>query len=201
MKATDILYEEHRIIMKVLECLQKIVEQAEDSGKLNLKSANHAIDFLKNFADGCHHAKEEDRLFGVMEENGIPRQNGPIGVMLVEHDEGRKSVRGMAQCVEKAAQGDAEAVRRFAGHVHDLTALLSAHIAKEDQVLFPMANQVLDSGTFDKLFSDFKNIEVKAGGQRHTQYITLAKQLCEEYGVAFVDDSQIQTLRSEFLNY
>ena len=66
MKATDILYEEHRIIMKVLECLQKIVAEAEENNKLNAGSASQAIDFFRNFADGCHHAKEEDRLFIVM---------------------------------------------------------------------------------------------------------------------------------------
>jgi hemerythrin-like domain-containing protein len=200
MKATDILYEEHRIITAALSCLQKIVEQAQASGKLKMNSANRALDFFKNFADGCHHAKEEDRLFVVMEERGIPREGGPIGVMLFEHDGGRDLVRGMAQCVEKASQGDAAALRQFAAHARDFIALLSNHIAKEDQVLFPMAAQVLDGNAADQLLSDFKNIEAMAGGHRHREYIAVAKQLCEEYGVDFVDDSQLRTLNAEFLN-
>lgn len=200
MKATDILYEEHRIIMKVLECLEKIVAEAEKTGRLNAASATTALDFFKNFADGCHHAKEEDRLFVVMEERGIPREGGPIGVMLFEHDGGRDLVRGMAECVEKASQGDAAALQRFAGHAKDFIALLSNHIAKEDQVLFPMAGQVLDGSAAEQLLSDFKNIEAMAGGKRHREYIAVAKQLCDEYGVAFVEDARLQTLNAEFLN-
>lgn len=199
MKATDILVEEHRIIVKVLACLQKIVEEAESGGKLNADSANQAIDFFRNFADGCHHAKEEDRLFIVMQEHGVPREGGPIGVMLMEHDDGRRHVRGMSKNVEKASAGDAAAIQEFADHARDFVALLEAHIQKEDQVLFPMAGQFLDEQAAEHLMSDFKNIEHSAGGQRHAEYIKLASQLCDRYGVSFVDETQIHTINEQFL--
>lgn len=198
MKATDILYEEHRIIMKVLECTEKIVEEAETEGKLNAEYANAAVDFFRNFADGCHHAKEEDRLFLVMQERGIPRQGGPIGVMLMEHDSGRNFVAGMAQNIDKAGQGDEEAIRKFSENARDFKDLLSNHINKEDQVLFPRAAQVLDADSAEMLLTDFKKIESDAGGKRHDQYIEIAKRLCERYGIAFIDDAQIGTLKSEF---
>lgn len=198
MKATDILYEEHRIIMKVLECLQKIVEEAEESGKLSADSANLAIDFFRNFADGCHHAKEEDRLFVVMQENGIPREGGPIGVMLNEHDEGRSFVKGMADALETAAAGSQQGIETFAQNAQNFIALLTEHINKEDQILFPMAGQVLNEEMAGRLFSDFKKIESDAGGKRHSDYIEIVKQLCNQYGIAFIDDSQLQTITSEF---
>lgn len=202
MEATDILYEEHRIITMVLECLQKIVEEAEESGKLNAQSAQAAIDFFRNFADACHHAKEEDRLFEVMQEHGLPRDGGPIGVMLTEHDEGRKHVRGMAQAVQKAATGDAQALSQFAENARDFIALLTAHINKEDQVLFPMAGQVIASEAANTLLADFKRIEAEAGGRRHVEHIQIARQLCAQYRIAFVDDAQIQTIRDQFdVNY
>ena len=164
MKATDILYEEHRIIIKVLECLQKIAAEAEANGKLNADSANQAIDFFRNFADGCHHAKEEDRLFIVMQENGIPREGGPIGVMLMEHDDGRRFVRGMSGAVVQASDGDEDAIEHFAENARDFIALLRGHIDKEDQVLFPMAGQVLNEQVAETLLSDFHRIEEDAGG-------------------------------------
>jgi hemerythrin-like domain-containing protein len=199
MKATDILYEEHRIILKVLDCLQKIAEEAETSGTLHADSATQAIDFFRNFADGCHHAKEEARLFVVMEEHGIPRAGGPIGVMLMEHDDGRSFVRGMSESVQKAAQGDRDAIRRFADLARDFVMLLRNHIAKEDQVLFPMAEQVLEDTTAATLLSDFKQIEASAGGKRHQEYLRIAKELCNRYRVPFIDDSQIKTIWSEFI--
>ncbi|MFQ5605324.1 MAG: hemerythrin domain-containing protein [bacterium] len=199
MKATDILTEEHRIILKVLACTEKIVAEADSTGKLNADAANAAISFFRNFADGCHHAKEEDRLFVVMQENGIPREGGPIGVMLMEHDHGRSCVRGMAQAVENAAQGDETALQNFAENARNFVALLTDHIAKEDQVLFPMAGQILDASKADNLISDFKEIESAAGGNRHAEYIQIARQLCEQYDIAFVDQADIQTLTTELM--
>lgn len=199
MKATEILYEEHRIIMKVLECLEKIVAEAEGNGKLNADSANQAIDFFRNFADGCHHAKEEDRLFVVMQERGIPREGGPIGVMLMEHDDGRRFVRGMAGAVEQAAVGDKDAIDKFSDNARDFIALLRGHIDKEDQVLFPMAGQILDAQTARDLLTDFKDIETAAGGHRHTDYIEISKKLCRQYGVAFIDSAEIATIKTHLI--
>ncbi len=198
MKATDILYEEHRIIIKVLECLQKIVAEAEEKGKLNADSANQAVDFFRNFADGCHHAKEEDRLFIVMQENGIPREGGPIGVMLMEHDDGRRFVRGMAGSVQQASEGDEAAIDKFGENARDFIALLKGHIDKEDQVLFPMAGQVLNEQVAATLLSDFHTIEESAGGERHAKYLGVANNLCAQYGVPPMDESLIDTLKSEF---
>lgn len=199
MKATDILYEEHRIILKVLQCLEKITEEAEGKGKLNIEMANAAINFFRNFSDRCHHAKEEDRLFMVMEEHGFPRDGGPTGVMLMEHEKGRGFVSGMAQSVDKAAQGNQDAMQNFSENARDFIDLLRIHIDKEDQCLFPMAEQSFDNEIADALFRDFKRIESNAGGNRHSEYIEIAKQLCEQYGIAFVDQPQIRTIRSEFL--
>jgi len=197
MKATEILIEEHRIITRVLACLQEIVTEAEKSGKLNADSARTAVDFFRNFADGCHHAKEEDRLFVVMEEQGFPRQGGPIGVMLYEHDEGRAAVRGMAQAIEKAAQGDSEALKKFTDCAREFIPLLQNHIHKEDQVLFPMADQSLGSKA-DSLLADFRQIEQDAGGRRHSCYAKIARDLCARYQIEFLEGEDLATLRTEF---
>ncbi len=198
MRATDILSEEHRVILKVLECMDAIAEEAERTGKLNKDAATAAVDFFRNFADGCHHAKEEDRLFVVMQENGIPREGGPIGVMLMEHDDGRHLVRNMAQSLEKAGEGDKEAIASFARNARDFKALLTAHIQKEDQVLFPMAGQVLNDTTAETLLADFKRIEAEAGGKRHAEYLEVARKLCEAYDIPFLNSDQIPTITAEF---
>jgi hypothetical protein len=63
--------------------------------------------FFRNFADRCHHSKEEDELFPKMVEHGIPKEGGPIGVMLMEHDQGRAFVRGMSEAAEQQQLYDA----------------------------------------------------------------------------------------------
>ena len=81
MQPTDILMTEHRLIEQVLNCLEKIVQQAEAEKKLEKKSALEAIEFCRAFADGCHHAKEEAHLFPVMEANGFSGGCSPVAVM------------------------------------------------------------------------------------------------------------------------
>ena len=94
MRSTDILQNEHRVIEQVLGCLEKMAAQAVE-GKLDEPSAREALDFFQTFADGCHHHKEEDHLFPLMEAKGFPRHGGPTGVMLHEHEEGRRHVKAM----------------------------------------------------------------------------------------------------------
>jgi hemerythrin-like domain-containing protein len=85
MKPTEILSSEHRVIEQVLGCLEKIIEQARQNGRLERQPAEDAIAFFRNFADRCHHGKEEAHLFPALEAQGFPRQGGPTGVMLHEH--------------------------------------------------------------------------------------------------------------------
>jgi len=128
----QVLMDEHRLIEKVLTALE-----LADRREVPFAFYERAADFLANFADGCHHAKEEDRLFPLLEQRGIPREGGPIGVMTYEHEEGRGHIRRLRAC---AAESDRGGVRREAAAY---AALLRAHIQKEDQVLFPMGRSRL----------------------------------------------------------
>ena len=93
MKPTEILSGEHRVIEQVLTCLERIAEQCAAEGRLDRTSAEQALEFFRNFADRCHHGKEEVHLFPALEAKGFPRDGGPTGVMLHEHDQGRAHVR------------------------------------------------------------------------------------------------------------
>ncbi len=53
--------------------------------------------FLRGFADGCHHGKEEDILFQRLIERGFPREAGPLAVMYHEHEVGRSHVRALME--------------------------------------------------------------------------------------------------------
>ena len=86
MLPTEILMNEHRVIEQVIGCLEKMAENCATGGVLDADDAADAIDFIRNFADKCHHMKEEDQLFVKMVEKGFPKEMGPIAVMLMDHD-------------------------------------------------------------------------------------------------------------------
>jgi hemerythrin-like domain-containing protein len=91
-KATEVLSNEHRLIERVLAVVEKLAA-APVAGSLD--GWKQALDFFSHFADQCHHFKEEQVLFPAMAEGGIPRDGGPIGMMLTEHEDGRDLVRLM----------------------------------------------------------------------------------------------------------
>lgn len=95
MKATDILMDEHRVIERVLTSLETAAAQLEAGRPVRPGFFIQACDFVKGFADGCHHRKEEGVLFPAMIERGLPREVGPIAMMLSEHEQGRAYTRGL----------------------------------------------------------------------------------------------------------
>jgi hemerythrin-like domain-containing protein len=183
MNPTEILKDEHRVIERVLDCLEVMASEAEEHGRLDGASAKEALDFIRNFADGCHHHKEEELLFPMLEANGLPRVGGPTGVMLYEHDEGRKLVRSMASVVDSASAGDSAAVESFANAARDFVKLLRAHIEKEDHCLFPIVGQVLNADNQRVLQESFDEAaHSEACEQSHQHYLELADTLCQKFG-------------------
>ena len=184
MQPTQILKAEHRVIETVIDCLERMTAQAQQSGKLDKVSAEQAIDFIRQFADGCHHAKEEDRLFPAMEAKGMPRQGGPIGVMLTEHEHGRAFVRGMVEHLEKASTGDSAALTHFAQNALGYAGLLRQHIQKEDQILFPMADRMMSADDESVLLTQFEQAEAEVGEGTHERLLKIAESLAKQYGVS-----------------
>ena len=184
MKPTEILSGEHRIIEQVLDCLEKMAQNCAAEGRLDKTSAEQALDFFRNFADRCHHGKEETHLFPAMEAKGFPRQGGPTGVMLDEHEQGRAHVRGMAEAIDGAAAGESEAVARFVAHAQGYVGLLREHIEKEDHCLFAMANQALTEDDQQRLLEAFENVEHEHVGLGvHEKFLTVADELADRFGV------------------
>jgi len=185
MTPTQILKDEHRVIEQVLNCLEKMIEKSLTEKKLDATDARDAVAFFRGFADKCHHAKEEERLFPLMESRGIPRQQGPIGVMLFEHEEGRGHVRAMEAAVEAAERGNLSALLDFAHHGQAYIGLLRQHIEKEDHCLFSMADQVMSPDDQAKLLQEFERLErEEAGAGLHEKYLGIAARLSQRYGVA-----------------
>jgi hemerythrin-like domain-containing protein len=184
MLATDVLRQEHRVIEKVLDCLVKLADACVADRKLDGRSARQIIDFLETFADECHHFKEENQLFPMMESRGFPRVFFPTTVLRSEHDLARRFLLVMSSSVEGAAAGNADDVQRFAGHAQAYARMMREHIRKEDQRLFPLANETLSDEDQSALLTGFEEAESKertAG--THEKYVHLADELATRWGV------------------
>jgi hemerythrin-like domain-containing protein len=134
------------------------------------------------FADKCHHGKEEDILFPVLESRGIPRSEGPIGVMLQEHEQGRNLIKKMSRAIENIEKGDKNGYMLFSENASYYVELLEAHISKEDNVLYPIGRNVLNEEDFEKLLESFEKIEEERMGHGvHEKYHEMAEELSSKY--------------------
>jgi len=181
---TEDLREEHRVIERMLRVLNVACDRLEMGEEVSPDLFRRSIDFIRTFADSCHHGKEEDALFPVVEKRGIPRQGGPIGVMLMEHDQGRKFVRAFAQAVEKYGKGDKSAKQAIIENARGYARLLSQHIPKEDNILYPLADKVLGSSEQKELWEKFERIEKERIGEgKHQEYLHLVMEIEKELNI------------------
>src|SRR5512140_722810 len=103
---TKALVDEHRLILRMIALLEKNAPRTA-AGRLNWQFYLDGIDFIRQYADRFHHAKEEDVLFEALVENGMPRQNSPVAAMLMEHDLGRGYVKNYSDAAREALEGAA----------------------------------------------------------------------------------------------
>ena len=174
-KPTQILSDEHRIIERVLDAVQRLTLAP---ARQNLARWQKALDFIRHFADQCHHCKEEQVLFPALEAHGIPTEGGPVGMMLVEHEEGRALVRAMLDGLARIEAGDDSAEAGLFDSAGQYLRLLREHIQKEDEVLFRMADEVIPADEQKRLLQEFENHELKEmGAGAHEKFLKIAAEL------------------------
>jgi hemerythrin-like domain-containing protein len=157
------LKDEHTLILEALDAIERKLSALEAGAAADRAYFEKAVQFLRTFADQCHHGKEENLLFKAMVDRGFPRQAGPIAVMLYEHDTGRSFIRGIADGA--AALGtDPGAAQRLLENARGYIELLRAHINKENSILFPMADNVLTAEDQERLGMEFERFETEETG-------------------------------------
>jgi hemerythrin-like domain-containing protein len=152
-------------IEKALAVLGALAERAREGAPVSRGEIDDLVEFFQRFADRCHHAKDENALFPALEARGMPRDAGPLGVMLHEHEAGRALLRALADAAP-GCEGDAAGRSRFAGAARAYEELLGAHIHKENEILFRMAERMLDSDADARvaaLFARYDGAELGAG--------------------------------------
>ncbi|MCB2212260.1 hemerythrin domain-containing protein [bacterium] len=163
---------EHQVILNVLDALEEFTQQLEANHRPVLADLDRFAYFFQQYADKYHHAKEEDHLFAEMVKAGFPGEQGPIGAMLVEHEEGRRLVARMQAASSFEHPLEQAKLDRL---VQDLTVfveLLRGHIYKEDQILYPMALNAVDDSALAAMENEFDHQEKVAQGNGQLEAMT-----------------------------
>jgi len=173
-KPTQILSDEHRVIERVLGAVEKLAKGPVGA----LEPWKKALDFILHVADQCHHFKEEKVLFPAMEAHGIPSEGGPIGMMLMEHEEARSYVGAMFAAISLIEAKNEAAKESLLSSAQAYCRLLREHIQKEVEILFRMADEVISAEEQKKLSAAFAQHEAEEmGAGVHEKYLKIAAEL------------------------
>ena len=181
MKATQQLKDEHEGVKIMLSILEKVCQQLEAVGSLNKEHFEGILGFLKVFVDKCHHGKEEDLLFPALIAVGVPKE-GPIAVLLHEHEMGRQYVKAMSEAYATYIAGAKSTSKDIMQNGHGYISLLKDHIEMENNVLFVVADNRLSKQKQNELFEGFEKIEEeRIGVGRHEEFHHLLEKLSGIY--------------------
>jgi len=185
MDAIETLMSEHRVIESAIDALVAFADGACRSGATEKEELSRFVTFIREFADACHHGKEEGILFAAMVQHGFPREAGPIAVMLHDHDVGRSYAATLAGKAAQAGPWSPDDHQEIANAAHGYAELLRAHIQKEDAILYPMAEQHLPPDALERVGEDCERFEQeKTGSGEHERLHALVEDLVRRYAGA-----------------
>ncbi|MEX2431160.1 MAG: hemerythrin domain-containing protein [Dehalococcoidia bacterium] len=177
----EILEQEHRVIEMVVAAASGMADAVEAGQAVDAGALRDVVDFMRNFADKCHHGKEEDLLFPALMDKGVLPTGCPLGVLIADHKKGRAAVGRLSDAIDGYASGDAEAKATVVDALRAIVDLYPGHIWKEDYLLFPMTNKILSSDERDALLPKFDAVEAEMGEDAHEKYHGIAHRLKSEF--------------------
>jgi hemerythrin-like domain-containing protein len=165
MKPIENLKTEHEDILLMLDVLERMSEKISSGESVQIDHLKDVLKFLQVFADKCHHGKEENYLFTAMLESGVPEKGGPLSVMLSEHNRGRRFVEEMKSLLDSYEKGDSGSLMVLATPLLQYVELQLSHIWKENNLLYPLAEEVLPGDKLSALEGQFERFENEEIGQ------------------------------------
>lgn len=182
MKAniTRTLVEEHQLILRVIALLEKNAPRTAEGSYCNWQFYIDGIDFIRQYADHFHHAKEEDVLFKALVDNGMPKENSPVAAMLMEHDQGRNFIRAMEFALHEAQAGRTDTYHAIADNALGYAALLRDHISKEDDILYPLAERVIPESMRYEILQRYQDAETQISPEFGKRYQVVVSQYEQE---------------------
>jgi hemerythrin-like domain-containing protein len=174
---TQMLEDEHLVIAKVVGAAPVLADRLEAGQLVDVETLLDVVEFMRIFADKCHHGKEEELLFPALANKGVPMQGCPVGALTAEHIRGRSLVKELADAAEAYKGGDSAARGAVVKSLRGIAALYPNHIWKEDYLLFPLTKKVLSMEEQQSLCRQFELVEERVGRDVHHRLEHFAEEL------------------------
>ncbi len=149
---------DHKVMREILNRLELELRRFEEKGEISMSFMLSFINFSRKFLDRCHRNKEEKCLFPVLENLGVRREGGPIGVMLMEHKEIERLISEIESRLNEYSNNKASAPKLIEA-CHELLNLVHSHFFKEEAVLFKTGVEIMSKEESNKTVACYEGIE------------------------------------------
>lgn len=151
---------EHRLIEQAVSLIEKESEIIRSGGKLDLPLLTSMIDFMRIYADRCHHGKEEEILFSYLEGKDMDEEHREMmSVLIDDHRRSRALTAELTELLESFRRGEQGAVDDVVRILDTLSQIYPDHIRREDKVFFPVAMKYLSKEESDDMLARFEEFD------------------------------------------
>ncbi|MEW6075800.1 MAG: hemerythrin domain-containing protein [Candidatus Omnitrophota bacterium] len=146
---------EHRLIERMIRIMSINVGNIKKENKVDLLFIDAVVDFVRTYADRCHHGKEEDILFRDLAKKKISGEHHRIMQELIEeHKMGRNNVKKLVEAKEKYVQGSRGALKDIVVNMEILVKFYPKHIEKENKHFFLPCMDYFTGSEKDKMLNE-----------------------------------------------
>lgn len=171
---------EHGAILIFLIIARKLADRLITPVMVDRSDLEAAIDFVRTFADKCHHGKEENIIFPWLLSKS-PKNAVLVNELLGEHKTARDYIRGVVEALPNYSPGNPEAWR-ISHHLIAYVDLLHQHIRTEAEQMFTLMESQLTPAEAENMQTDFDRIEQEViGGGKHEAYRQWLKEMENKY--------------------
>ena len=176
---SEMLEAEHKVIALIVGAAPVLASKLEEVGPVDNRLITGIVEFMRVYADQCHHGKEEELLFPALADKGVPLHGCPIGGLISERARGRILVKGLEEAAAAIQKNetDVSARDRLIANLRGIADLYPGHIWREDYMLFPMTNKILSKDKQESLYAAFQKVDDRIGSQTIDRLVSFAKSV------------------------
>jgi len=163
---------EHRLIERMIRVMQANLESISKEGKVDPAFVDTAVDFIRTYADRCHHGKEEDILFRDLAKKKISDEHQRIMQELIEeHKMGRNNVKKLVEAKEKYVQGNKDVLKDIVSNMEILVKFYPKHIEKEDKRFFIPCMDYFTDAEKDTMLNEMHEFDQQMIHEKYTKIV------------------------------
>lgn len=177
-----VLMVEHRVIERMVALISGELERIEKTGKADAAFVGNALDFFREFADQCHHGKEEDILFRELGKKDLSVGfRKMMDELIDEHKRGRVKVKALREALEGYKQGSEGVLPRMVELLGELVEFYPRHIEKEDKHFFLDAMRYFSKEESEVMFEEGEEFERSMPHEEFEEMVDLLEKERKAY--------------------